>query len=264
MEAGRLKHVVFIGSGNVASSLAPAIDGLGDYAVVQIYSPTLEHACRLAGCLSGAKAVCELAQIDKKADIYIISVKDDALDEVVQALKGVNQDALWVHTAGTLGIDRVAALSSFHGVFYPLQTFSRFKTVAFENVPVFVESSCQEAGSMLVELARRLSRRVYQVDSDTRRAIHVAAVFACNFTNHIWTIAEKLLADRNLPFDVLAPLLHETLDKALAVSPALGQTGPARRRDISVMNSHLSILPENLKPIYRLLSESIVKMYQNE
>lgn len=265
-DAGITK-IVFIGAGNVASSLAPALDALSGFKVGQVYSRTLESASTLASALASATAVDSTDDIDSDGDIYIISVSDDAIAPLVSRLRLKNPQALWLHTSGSVGCSVLTPLGSRSGVLYPLQTFSRRCVLDLADTPFFIESSDEAGGEVeksIESLARRLSTRVYRSDSSRRRALHIAAVFACNFVNHMWAIADGILIQEGMTFDIFKPLLYETLRKALSVSPASGQTGPARRGDNAVMESHIILLPDDLADIYRLLSEHISRMYNNK
>ena len=250
-------RIVIIGSGGVASSLAPALDALPDVEVVQVYSPTLAHAENLASRLSGAVGVDDYADISTDAGMYLVSVRDDAIAPLAATLVP-RTDAVWVHTSGSVPMSALAPLGGHTGVFYPLQTFSRERIVDVAEVPFFIEGSDDATAEFLRNLARRLSPHVFYADGDTRRLMHVAAVFACNFTNHLWAIAADLLGERGIPFDVMRPLLEETLRKALAAHPEKGQTGPARRGDVKVMDAHRKMLRGSVADLYTSLSQSIM------
>ncbi len=253
-------RVVFIGAGNVATHLAPAIDKEDNFSVVQVYSRTIDSAKALAGRLAGAMAVDSIAAIDMTADIYIVSLADDAVESVISGLAHSN-DALWLHTSGSLPKEVLKDMSSRYGVIYPLQTFSKDTDVDMSRVPVFVEGSSPEVEDSVFAMARGFTGSVYRADGDLRRKMHVAAVFACNFTNYLWTVADDLLKEEGLSLAVLHPLLEETLRKAETVSPAEGQTGPAKRGDKSVMEKHISMLSGDLASIYRELSSAIYKYH---
>ncbi|MBD5354536.1 MAG: DUF2520 domain-containing protein [Bacteroides sp.] len=248
--------IVMAGAGNVATHIAPAISFSGIGEVVQVYSWHIESAVALAAKIPGAKAVNAPAEIADDADIYLISVSDDAIASVVSALP--KRDALYLHTSGSVGMEALAGLSERYGVFYPLQTFSKGVELDVRSVPLFVEGSSAAVEDQIREFASGLFGRVYHADSMTRKKMHISAVFACNFTNHLWSIAEELLRRDNLPFDVLRPLLVETLRKAFVNSPSASQTGPAARGDRRVIDGHLELLDGNEKEIYKLLSESIM------
>lgn len=248
--------IVMVGAGNVATHIAPAISFSGIGEVVQIYSRHIESAEALAAKIPGAEAVNKPKEIAAEADIYLISVADDAIASVVEILP--KRDALYLHTSGSVGMDALAGLSERYGVFYPLQTFSKEVSLDVKAVPLFVEGSLPEVETEIREFASGLFERIYHADSVTRKKMHISAVFACNFTNYMWTLAEELLKHDNLPFDVLRPLLEETLRKAFVNSPSASQTGPAIRGDRKIVDSHLGLLDGKEKEIYKLLSESIM------
>lgn len=245
-----MNRIVVIGGGNVAASLVPA---LGDR-VVQVYSRTLAHAEELAP----GRATDSLDSVTADADVYIITLVDDAVAPTAQRLARLNPGALWVHTSGSVPIEALEPLGPRRGVVYPLQTFSRGRRRDFADIPIFIEGDDPAVGL----LARSLGRRVLEADSARRRRLHIAAVFGCNFVNHLWAIADRLLGDDGMSFDLLEPLLRETLDKAVETGPRSGQTGPARRGDSRVMESHKKMLPPELADLYSRLSESIIKMYR--
>lgn len=249
-------NIVMIGAGNVASHLAPAISEAGAGNIVQVYSRTMDSARSLAGKLPDAMPTDSLRDIRRDADIYILSVKDDAIPQIVGALPKTS--ALYLHTSGSVGMEALAPLSDSFGVFYPLQTFSKNVSLDMKSVPLFVEGSTPEVEAQIREFGERVFKSVYHADSEIRKKMHISAVFACNFTNHLWTVAENQLAREGLPFDVLRPLLEETLRKAFVNSPSASQTGPAVRGDRNIVDAHLSMLNGTEKELYRILSESIM------
>lgn len=249
---------VLIGAGNVATNLARALNDVG-VAVVQVYSHTIAHARELADAV-GAAATDSLAEIASGADIYIISVKDDAVASVVEMVP--DNGSLWVHTSGSVPMTVFEGKRSRYGVFYPMQSFSRQIKTAFDEVPFFVEGDSEATAVAIDELAGRLSRRVFRATSEQRKLLHIAAVFSCNFANHLWTLASDVLHDAGLPFDVMLPLISTTVDKLRLLSPAESQTGPAVRRDANVMQSHLSMLDADKARIYEMLSNSIMKRHE--
>lgn len=255
-------RIAILGSGGVASSLAPALDSADGVSVVQVYSPTLAHAKALASRLRDAETTDDCSQITRRADIYLISVKDDAIGPLVDKI-APNPSAIWAHTSGSVEAKALERLSPRYGVFYPLQTFNRDRKVELTAVPLFIEGSDAETTAGLVTLANKISREVHIADSATRKQMHIAAVFACNFTNHLWAIADEILAKEGLSINILQPLLRETLLKAMSAPPAEGQTGPARRGDSRVMNDHISMLDPQKAEIYKLLSNSILRKYDS-
>jgi len=246
-------RIVYIGAGNVAWSLAPALDDVAD--VAQIYSPTAAHASALACRLRKCRPIDTLADVDPDADFYIISVKDDAVTEVAASLPAVS--GIVAHTSGSVPVEALTPASAEIGVFYPLQTFSKADTVDVRHVPFFIEGNNQQAFDRLSALARMISDRIYAADSAHRATLHIAAVFACNFTNNLWAIAAEILEKGGYSLDVMKPLLEATLDKAMRMHPDLAQTGPAVRGDERVIAKHRSRLSGLDLLIYDTLTQSI-------
>lgn len=247
--------IVLLGSGNVATHLAKALKAK-DEEIVQVYSYNPANAKALAD-LVGSKSTADLTEINPDADLYIISVKDDAIEQVAIELKGVK--GLVVHTSGTTDIGILSANVKQSGVFYPLQTFSKGRDVSFENIPLCIEANNKNNLDVLRNLASKISRQVYELGGDKRKVLHLAAVFACNFSNHLYALANQILQQNNLDFEIIRPLIAETADKVMSNLPDQVQTGPAIRADETTLNKHLSMLntmPE-LQNIYQTLSNSI-------
>jgi len=247
--------VVLLGSGNVATHLAKALKANGEE-IVQIYSKQLDHAALLAN-LMGCQAVQKLNDLNPDADLYIIAVKDDVIAEVALALK--NFEGLVVHTSGTTDLALLSAIVKHAGVFYPLQTFSKAKDVSFEQIPICIEANDEDQLAVLKKIASKLSRQVHELGGDKRRVLHLAAVFASNFPNHLYALANQILEENNLDFQIIRPLIAETAEKVMFSLPNKVQTGPAIREDENTINKHLEMLksmPE-LQSIYQSLSESI-------
>ena len=251
-------NIVLIGSGNVATHLAKALVAKAEN-VVQVYSQNLLNASVLAQQIN-AEAINQLSEVDRTADLYIISVKDDAIEHVTSALKKV--EGLVVHTSGTTDISAIKNYTARAGVFYPLQTFSKVKEVSFDHIPLCIEASSSNDLDILKQLAGKLSDQVYELDGEKRKTLHLAAVFACNFPNHLYALANQVLLENGLDFNIIRPLIAETADKVMVNLPEKVQTGPAIRGDESTMNKHLGLLenqPE-LQNIYQTLSNSIKLM----
>lgn len=260
METG-LK-IMILGSGNVATHLARALSEAGHH-ICGVYSRNLSHARRLATTLwEDCVAVDSIDGIADDADVYLLAVSDDAIPEIMKGIGGKGESGIWCHTAGSVGMAALDARKK-RGVFYPLQTFSRMVDVNVREVPFIIEGSDENVTARLEGLARTISDKVTVGDSETRRAIHVAAVFACNFPNHLWAIAERLLNDAGLDLSLLHPLMRVTLDKALHNHPRDVMTGPAKRGDRGVIEGHLRGLDERDAAIYELLSRDIMRTYHS-
>lgn len=254
--AGTFK-IVLIGSGNAGTQLGHAFSQVG-HQVLQVYSKTIESAKILANQLDAAYTN-ELNQIDQNADFYIIAIKDDAINKIPASLN--ISEKIIAHTAGSVPMEVLKDLSPNFGIFYPLQTLSKDKTVDFTTIPICIEGSNHETLYQLKSLAESLSTSVQEIHFEKRKMLHLSAVFVCNFTNHMYTIASDLLKKEGLSFDLILPLIRETTEKLNHVSPVEGQTGPAIRNDQEVIEEHLGALEENedYQNIYKLLTESIQK-----
>lgn len=250
-------RIAVIGAGNVATHLAKALSGKAE--VVQVLSRTIESASRLASSLPSAKATASYDELVPDADLYLVSVNDDEISKVVDSTP--DYPGIWAHTSGSIGVEVFKGKKSSYGVFYPLQTFSRELDVDMDEVPMFVEGSGQEVEETLCRLASEIAGQVEIADSRRRKSLHVAAVFACNFANLMWLEADRLLAPDNLSIRFFSPLLKATLGKLSVMTPQEAMTGPARRGDIDVIESHLKVLPEDLRGMYAMLSRKILEIY---
>ena len=226
--------VVFIGAGNLATNLAKALYYKG-FRIVQVYSRTEESARALA------------------------EKEDAAFVELLPQITEGKQKSLLVHTAGSIPMSVWEGHVERYGVFYPMQTFSKQREVDFQEVPFFIEAKRAEDTELLKAIASTLSEKVYEADSEQRKSLHLAAVFICNFTNHMYALAADLLEKYNLPFEVMLPLIDETARKVHELAPRDAQTGPAVRYDENVMSNHLAMLVDSpaLQEIYKLMSKSI-------
>jgi predicted short-subunit dehydrogenase-like oxidoreductase (DUF2520 family) len=256
-------NVSFIGSGNLAWHLAPALDNT-DFAVREVYSRDPGHAAALVEKLYEANVKSVLDFSDSPSRIFIIAITDDVIQDIAQEVI-LPDDAILVHTSGSQPLSILGYAATLNtGVFYPLQTFSKGKKVDFNEVPIFIESDTAETEKVLMAMAKAVSKKVFRISSDDRKALHIAAVFASNFTNHMLTIAQQLLADHKLSFHLLKPLISETINKSLSLGPVQAQTGPARRGDLEILDKHMEFLvnDEPLAEIYKVVSQHIVDTYQ--
>lgn len=247
--------ITLIGAGNVATHLGKALKGHG-HEICQVYSRTA-HSAGFLGDMLDAEPVTNSEAIVDGADLYLCALKDDAVETVLKSLTLINP--LMVHTSGSLPLAVLSAVSNRYGVLYPLQTFSKNRFVDLSFVPFFVEASDKSTRELLINLASHMSRSVHLLPSDDRAELHLAAVFACNFVNHLYDVAHDLLQRRNLPFEYLLPLIDETASKVHDFKPAEAQTGPAVRYDKHIIGKHLERLGEDqaLASVYRCLSDSI-------
>lgn len=255
------ERVVILGAGRVATHLAPALMGAG-YRVVQVWSRT-EVSARLLAEPLGVSYTAELESVVSDADIYVLCVSDEVLPEVAgRIVKRVGTSPLYLHTAGSISMELWQHYgASYYGILYPLQTFSKEREIDMGKVSFFVEASDGESLERVEGLAHSLSDKVFRADSKQRARLHVAAVFACNFTNAMYSVAHQLLAEEKIPFEVLLPLIEETASKVHRLTPREAQTGPAVRGDSAVMQSHMQALEEEkeLNDMYSLISNYIMK-----
>lgn len=253
-------EVVCIGSGNVATHLAKAFKASGAK-LVQVYSPDETHAAALAAELDSVYT-SDLRQLYRAADLYLIAVKDDAIPAVAATLNGI--EGMVVHTSGATSIDVLAAAGLNHyGVFYPLQTFSKTRALEFGRVPLCLEANSPENLERLKHIAGKLSTMVYEVSGEQRKILHLSAVFACNFVNHLYDLGRGILQEHQLDFELLRPLILETAEKVQSALPIEVQTGPAVRGDQETMVKHLALLENrpDLQEIYKILSNGIKKTH---
>ena len=252
-------RIALLGSGRVASCMGPRLKEAG-HTIVAVYSRTIANARELAETL-GAPAFDRLEALPG-ADIYLTMLADDALTTLAPEIVKTCPDALFLHTAGSVPMDIwKEAGAKRYGVLYAMQTFSKGINVDWEQVPVFIEGSSAKELESIRKLALDLSPNVTPLSSRGRKKLHIAAVFTCNFTNHMYAISEQLLKEEGIPFSVMLPLVRETARKVESISPREAQTGPAVRGDCKVMSEHLELLKDNPEyaDIYRLISTDINK-----
>ncbi len=247
--------VVWIGAGNLATRIALAMQAVG-ITILQVYSHTEAHAMALAKQLD-CGWTSDLAAVRPDADYYFFALKDNVLQEVVSQLRP--NGGVWVHTAGSMPMRLFAGHARHYGVCYPLQTFSKARAVDVSKVPFFIEGSDAETLRRIRTLVGRLSTSVQKLSSEKRKSLHLAAVFACNFVNHLYTLGGELLKREGIDARLLLPLIDETAAKVHDMSPLKAQTGPAVRYDENVIEKQLAQLKGDLtmKAIYALMSQSI-------
>ncbi|MDG1476510.1 MAG: DUF2520 domain-containing protein [Vicingaceae bacterium] len=256
-----IKNITILGSGNVATHLGKALLKEG-YSINQVYSPNKDNAFDLANELN-AMPCDDPKFITDESHIYIIAIKDDFIDKIAQQL--LLKDKIVVHTSGSIAMDVLSQFDN-HGIFYPLQTFSKDTAVNISDVPFCIEANNEATKNHLLALAKTLSNKVYEIDSEQRKKIHVAAVFACNFSNYLCSISEDILKENNMDLDILKPLILETAQKIQTNSPIAVQTGPAKRNDQEVIENHIKLLgnTEAYKDIYQLITDNIIKQHNGK
>jgi predicted short-subunit dehydrogenase-like oxidoreductase (DUF2520 family) len=247
--------VSIIGSGNVAQHLIVALQNSiingAEIELIQVFS---RQKTALSQLLDFNKINDDWSTL-AEADLYIIAVSDDAIVTVSEQIPYKNK--LVVHTSGAISLE-ILASNNRKGVFYPLQTFTKNKAVNFKIIPICIESQNASDYQLLQKVAQAISDSVFAINSEQRRALHLAAVFVNNFTNHLYKIGNDICIENNVPFDILKPLIQETAEKIKRLSPNEAQTGPAIRNDIETINAHLTFLSdENQKNIYKILTQSI-------
>lgn len=251
-----INSVSIAGTGNVALHLGCALRDTG-IQIDKVYGRDISKAKQLAEIL-GAEPVSDIHQL--KSDLVLICVKDDAIQEISQQL---NADIAVCHTSGSIPMEALNKHGK-HGVFYPLQTFSSERNVSIENVPLLIEASDRAFLTDLAELAARISENVQVASSEERKQIHLAAVYVNNFTNHLIDTAKELMDERGLDWKLILPLLKETVAKLEDLDPDEAQTGPAKRNDNKTITEHLSMLPEDEKELYKLISQRISAKFSKQ
>lgn len=251
-----------IGAGNVATHLAKALFRAG-HDILQVYSHTAANARRLAVEV-GAAATDSLAALTTDGDVYIFSVKDSVLAELIPTVCKGRERAVMLHTAGSVPLSVFEGMAWHYGVLYPMQTFSKQRDVNFAEVPCFTETNDEAAETCLRELTVSLGCQTHALSSADRVYLHLSAVWACNFVNHCYAVASDILARHDIPFSVMLPLIDETARKVHELTPHDAQTGPAVRYDENVIRAQAALLKGNplLRDLYDRMSISIHKLNQ--
>lgn len=257
-----IKRVTIIGAGNVGHNFGIAFRQAG-YIIHEIYSRTQSSAMLLSQTLN-CNFTTKLSQLSNQTDLMIIAVNDDALPEVIDQIE--IKDKPIVHTSGSTPIE-VFEGGGFekYGIFYPVQSFSKHETESLTPIPICVEANNSKYEDLFLSLARSLSTKVYSLDSEKRKALHVAAIFANNFSNHMFHIANDILTQNKISFEVIRPLIEKTALKIRNETPLNAQTGPAIRNDRRVIDDHLSYLkstPEYQR-LYELITSNIFQSHKN-
>lgn len=255
----KLMKLVLIGAGRLATNLGRALLNAG-HDIMQVYSRTMESA-QEAAAIMGGMPVTSIDRITKDADVYICAVSDAALPDLLPMLCKGREQKVWLHTAGSLSMDMFKGMALHYGVLYPMQTFSKETVADFSHIPCFVEANDEMATRTIVKMATDISDNVSPLSSEDRKYLHLAAVFACNFTNHCYTMAADLLEKHGMDFSVMLPLIDETARKVHTMHPRKAQTGPAVRYDENVIRAQSQLLRNNpfAKEIYDRMSISIHK-----
>ncbi len=251
-----IRSFVMIGAGNLATNLGIALRDL-DIHSRQVYNRSPEAGKVLAGSLS-CQYIPALSALDREADLYIISVTDQAIAPLAAKIRV--GEKIVIHTSGATGMEILDETSANTGVLYAPQTFFRDDPKPFTGIPLCIEGNNTFAEEQLIQLGRRLSDRVIEMNSRQRLALHLAATFACNFTNYLYAIAEKILRKNEIDMELLMPIILKTAENAMKKDVFSRQTGPAVREDSGVLGKHMDLLKEcpDYREIYSLISQNII------
>ncbi len=247
-------RIALIGAGRLATNLGLTLLGAG-HEIVCVYSHTMKSAKTLSERIGG-QPVDKAEDLPMEADAYIISVKDSVLAEVIPAVTKGRETQVFMHTAGSMPMEMFKGMARHYGVFYPMQSFSKERPVDFAEIPTFIEASDERAMEVIRQLAESVTERVYELSSDDRQYLHLAAVFACNFANHCYAMAAEILEEHGMSFDVMLPLIDETARKVHQLHPLQSQTGPAVRYDENVIRHQAQLLRNHpfMKDLYERMS----------
>jgi len=253
-----IETVSFVGSGNVATHLAQALNNAG-IGIKSVFSPNKMNAEEFAEKFN-CQVVNNIADVAEEVDMLILAVPDSRVEDVCNSIP--NDKTLLVHTSGITPMDALKSKSRY-GVFYPLQTFSKERELDMKTIPFCLEANKKEDLDMMFDLAQKISSNVQLVDSKKRKLLHLTAVMVSNFTNHLYHLSYDILEAGGVSFDFLKPLIQETAAKVEEIHPQKAQTGPARRNDITTLEEHMKMLSEfpEYQQIYKLLSEQIRKKF---
>ena len=244
--------ITILGSGNVAQQLIRAFASADIIEIIQVFARNPSEIYHL---INSEEIVSDYQKL-LESDLFIIAVSDVSIAEVSNQIPFSNQ--LVAHTSGSFSLDGLN-IKNRKAVFYPLQTFSKSKKVDFQEIPICLETQHDADYQILETVAKSISNKIFKIDSQQRKSLHVAAVFVCNFVNHLYQMGHDICNENNVDFEILKPLIQETANKILTLSPQKAQTGPAIRNDNETINAHLNFLSnENQKDIYKLLTKSII------
>ena len=249
--------VVLLGSGNIAFHLAKVFEQAKNIELIQLYRRNEKNDYLFDSSIPKTESLNEL----KKADVYIIAISDDQIAKLSKQLKF--KEGLVVHTSGSVHMNQLKC-TAHKGVFYPLQTFSKDKTMNYSSIPFCLETEFLNDMTLLKIIANAISDHVYEIDSFQREKLHIAAVFANNFSNYMFKIAKDVCDNNQISFDLLKPLISNTANKLNLIDPKDAQTGPAKRNDKKIIQKHLQQLKGDQKELYAIISKSIIKSYQKD
>ncbi|CAA7195168.1 Rossmann-like and DUF2520 domain-containing protein [Chryseobacterium potabilaquae] len=247
-------QIVIIGSGNVAYHMAKAFI-LNNIYLAQIFGRNEKELKKISEELNIPYSTDRI----EDADLYIICVSDNSIENVSQLI--TNKNCLVAHTSGSLPKDILVG-EYRKSSFYPLQTFSKSKRLDYSTIPFFIEAENEKDKTFLFEIANKISKNVLESTYEKRKYIHLTAVFACNFVNHLFSRAKEISDSQEIPFEYFFPLIDETVEKIYEIDPKLAQTGPAVRNDKRILELHEQLLKGESLEIYKTMNHSIQKMYE--
>ena len=261
METHNFPKIVLIGAGKLAWHLGPALAG-GGYPIIQIYSRTEDSARALAEKME-VEWTMDAGELNPEADMLLFCIPDRAIKEFPCFIE-LKKKVMMVHTAGSVPLDVFSGIAGRYGVLYPLMTFTKERSMDPVSIPFCIEGSDQESLNIVEGMARSISNQVYRVDTVERKRLHLAGIFANNFSNHMYHLAEEILQESTTDFDMLKPLILETAAKVMEINPGTAQTGPASRNDEQVMNEHADLLKDHpeLQKLYTFVSGSITNHFK--
>lgn len=244
--------ITFIGYGNVAQHLMHAFLQNSDISIAQIF---VRDSSKMRSIDANIEIISDWNQL-VPSDLFIIAVSDDAIGDVSNLIPLKNQ--LVVHTSGSVSLEEINS-NNRRGVFYPLQTFTKGKKVDFKEIPICMETEFSADLEILQKISKAISDKSYIINSQQRKALHVAAVFVNNFTNHMYQMGSEICQENQIPFSILQALIAETAAKLQTLTPLEAQTGPAKRKDQRTIDSHIDFLKSDAtkQSIYKLLTQSI-------
>lgn len=255
-------NIVIIGTGNVAYYIASSFQDNKNVNLLQVFNHRNSKEAKQFSKEFNCDLVSDYLAITKNADVYIIAVKDDVVIEVVKRMSLLKLKGIVVHTSGSVDLSILHGVSKNIGVYYPLQTFYKNASIDWETTPLLIEGNFKSVETKLIQLASSVSEKVKVVNSKNRLQIHLAAVFACNFTNAMYVSAYQIIENSlsKKDTDLLLPIMQHSFQKLQKVHPKNAQTGPAMRNDKLVMKKHLALIKNNkqLTQVYKTLSDLIV------
>jgi len=253
--------IILIGAGKLAWHLGPALVD-GGYPIIQVYSRS-EASARALGDKMGVAWTSDAGALDQEADLLLFCIPDRAIKEFPCFIE-LKKKVMMVHTAGSVPMDIFSGIARRYGVLYPLMTFTKERILDTGNIPFCIEGSDPETLNTLENIAGSISKQVYRFNSEERKKLHLAGIIANNFSNHMYQLAEELLLESGMDFNLLKPLIQETAAKVMEINPGMAQTGPASRNDEEVMQDHADLLKDHpeLQKLYTFVSGSITTHFK--